>query len=141
MWAPLPEGRRWLVRRTVVADLVDHARAASPHECCGILIGGPGEIAEAWRAPNLAESSTRFLVDPQTHVTARRESRRRGLAVVGFYHSHPRSAAVPSPTDIAEASYDDHCHVIVSLAAEPPDVRLYEIRNGDFHETTFEIVG
>ena len=29
-----------------------------------------------------------------------------GQDVVGFYHSHPHSAAVPSETDLAEATYE-----------------------------------
>ena len=40
-----------------------------------------------------------------------------GREVVGVYHSHPHSAAVPSPTDCREAHYPGFIWVIVSLAA------------------------
>jgi proteasome lid subunit RPN8/RPN11 len=82
---------------------------------------------------NLAERrTTRFLIDPRNHLDALRAARRRGLDVVGFYHSHPRSGAAPSATDIAEASYPGCVHAIVGLGAQPPDVRLFRIADGNF---------
>ncbi len=128
----------------MLGDLVAHAREACPRECCGLLIGTSGRIIEGRRARNLAESPTRFLLDAQAHVEARRDSRRRGLDVVGFYHSHPATPAVPSATDLAEAWPDEHCHVIVSLATPVPETRLYVLYDGRFRELrleTFEASG
>jgi proteasome lid subunit RPN8/RPN11 len=95
-------------------------------------------------ARNIAERpGTRFLVDPRDHVAALREARRRGLDVVGFYHSHPRSAATPSETDLSEATYPDFLSVIVGLgpqgAVDPqgPDVRLYRFSGGTFLPVRF----
>ena len=36
--------------------------------------------------------------------------------MIGAYHSHPQSAPVPSPTDIAEAVSDAFLYVIVSCS-------------------------
>jgi hypothetical protein len=33
---------------------------------------------------------------------------------------------------VAEASYPDHLYLIVSLAAEPPDVSLFRLEEGAF---------
>lgn len=132
--------RRWTIRGEAVSDLIAHARDAQPSECCGLLIGAPGRILEARRAANLAESPTRFLLDPRTHVEAIRDCRCRGLDVVGFYHSHPHTQAVPSPTDLAEATYGEHCHIIVSLASAVPDARLYALRQGHFVEWPLDTV-
>ncbi len=55
--------------------VVAHAREAVPDECCGILIGTHDEVVAAVRAANLSESSSRFLIDPQDHIRARREAR------------------------------------------------------------------
>jgi proteasome lid subunit RPN8/RPN11 len=114
--------------------VIAHARDARPGECCGLLIGGPGRILETRRAANLAESPTRFLLDPRTHLEALRDSRRGGLDVVGFYHSHPHSPAVPSATDLAEATYGEYRHLIVSLASTVPETRLFELGQGQFVE-------
>ena len=49
---------------------------------------------------------------------------------VGIYHSHPRSAAEPSQTDINLAHYPDWTYVIVSLAGDEPSVRAWRIADG-----------
>jgi proteasome lid subunit RPN8/RPN11 len=125
----------------VIEAVVAHARAAAPAECCGLLLGRDGSIAEAAPAANnAADPSRRFVVDPKDHIDRRREARRRGLDVVGFYHSHPSSRAEPSATDLAEASYPDHLYLIVSLAAGSPDVRLFRLDEGNFLPLPFVTV-
>jgi proteasome lid subunit RPN8/RPN11 len=76
--------------------IVDHAREAAPAECCGLLVGDSGEIVDAIRTRNIAGDRSRFLIDPKDHIDGRRDARRRGLEVVGFYHSH-RSELSRSP--------------------------------------------
>ena len=126
----------------VLAAMVAHAREAAPDECCGVLLGRGDEVVEAVRARNAAEhAATRFLIDPKDHIDARREGRARGLDVVGFYHSHPRSEAAPSETDAADAAYPGHLYVIVGLLANPPEVRVFGFDNGNFHERAFVTVG
>ena len=69
-----------------------------------------------------------------THFAALKAVRGSTHAVVGAYHSHPRTPAVPSETDLAEAAYADYLHLIVSLA-EPADggaVRAFRIDRGNF---------
>ena len=122
--------------------IVAHAREAAPAECCGLLVGRSDEIVDAIPTRNVAGDESRFLIDPKDHIDGRREARRRGLEVVGFYHSHPRSPAEPSATDVAEASYPDHVYLIVSLASEPPDVALFRFANGGiFHPVEYVVSG
>ena len=111
-----------------------HARAALPDECCGLLVGTTARIDAARRARNLDASPTRFLIDPQDHFAALREARASGLRVVGVYHSHPSTPSLPSPRDVAEASYADYLYAIVSLRAERADVRVYRLEGGEFRE-------
>jgi len=99
-----------------------------------MLVGSAGVIMSAVRARNLSEHPSRFLIDPKDHIQARRAARAAGLEVVGFYHSHPRSAAVPSPRDLADASYPNHLYLIVGLLGEAAEVGLYR-----FTGETFEL--
>jgi proteasome lid subunit RPN8/RPN11 len=116
---------------SVVDCVVTHARSAVPAECCGLLLGRDDDVVMAFAARNIAATpASRFLIDPADHFTALREARRRGLSVIGFYHSHPRSAAEPSATDEAEASYDGYLYLIVGLAAAEPDIKLYRLDRG-----------
>jgi proteasome lid subunit RPN8/RPN11 len=120
--------------RAVRDAVVAHAREAAPAECCGMLVGLGGSITSAVRARNLSEHPSRFLIDPKDHIQARRAARATGLDVVGFYHSHPHSAAAPSATDLAEATYPNHLYLIVGLTGDAADVRLYR-----FTGETFEL--
>ena len=95
-----------------------------------MLIGRGASIDEAVPARNIAASPTRFLIDPRNHIDARRAARGRGLEVLGFYHSHPRSPAWPSPADVAEAAYPDAVYLIVGLGVGGPDARLFRIERG-----------
>jgi proteasome lid subunit RPN8/RPN11 len=126
-----------IVRRAALDAVVSHARETAPAECCGVLLGALEAVMDARPARNLATDPNRFLIDPKDHIDARREARGRGLDVVGFYHSHPHSAAVPSPADLEEASYPDHLYLIVGLASEQPEVRLYRLTAGAYFELTF----
>ena len=128
--------------RDVRDRLIAHAREESPRECCGLLLGRGDEVAEARRARNVASSpETRFVIDPKDHIDARRDGRARGLEILGFYHSHPHGAAVPSATDLAEAAYPGCVYAIIGLGADVPEVRVFEVANGNFHERPLVTVG
>ena len=118
------------VRGAVIDAIVEHARRERPLECCGLLIGTGDEVVESHPARNLEESAVSYRVDPADHFKAIRDARARGLAVIGAYHSHPRTAAEPSPTDIREANDPDFVHVIVSLAGAGPDVAAFRVQDG-----------
>lgn len=126
------------ISRAVLDEVVAHARDALPAECCGVLLGGVGAITEAARAANLSADPNRYLIDPKTHIDVRRDARVRGLAVVGFYHSHPHSPAEPSESDLREASYPDHLYLIVSLVAARPEVRLFRLDGQRFVSVEFD---
>jgi desampylase len=102
-------------------------------------------IVEAARATNIASNRySRFLIDPKDHIDIRRGARGRGVAVIGFYHSHPRSPAVPSTSDLAEASYPGHLYLIVSLASQRPAVAIYRLAEngaGNFLQLPLVTVG
>jgi proteasome lid subunit RPN8/RPN11 len=108
-----------------------------PRECCGLLLGAADDVVEAVSSANLASDPNRFLIDPAAHFSARREARRRGLSVVGFYHSHPHSPPQPSPADKADASYDEHLYLIIGLAVDPPELRLFRTEHMNFVEVEF----
>jgi proteasome lid subunit RPN8/RPN11 len=122
------------IRQAALDLIVVHARAEAPAECCGMLVGKDASIDEAVRATNIAASPTRFLIDPRDHIDARRAARSHGVEVLGFYHSHPRSPAWPSPADVIEAAYPDSVYLIVSLERGAADTRLFRIADGTASE-------
>jgi proteasome lid subunit RPN8/RPN11 len=119
----------------VEAAVWAHVRAEAPHEACGLLLGRPGAIVHAWPARNRLASATRYEIHPEDHFAAVREARRLGLEVVGAFHSHPASPAVPSATDRAEA-FTGFLFVIASLSSDEPAAALrgWALRDGNFVE-------
>jgi proteasome lid subunit RPN8/RPN11 len=124
------------LHRAALEAILSHAERANPRECCGVLVGREDEILQAVEARNLSEDPNRYLLDPADHIAIRRNARAAGLAVVGFYHSHPHSAALPSATDQAEAAYPGHLYLIVGV----DEVRLFRLALGNFVETPFVTV-
>jgi proteasome lid subunit RPN8/RPN11 len=122
-------------------SIVTQARAAQPVECCGLLIGSGTTVTEAMQIANVSEVPNRFFVDPKGHIDGRRDARSRGLDVLGFYHSHPHTPATPSASDRAEAAYPGLLYLIVSLAADPVEARLYRFETDDFTEVTYSARG
>jgi desampylase len=128
------------IARGVLDAIIAHAVDARPRECCGLLIGTRDAILEAVKSGNLSGDPNRFELDPAVHIHARRSARERGLVVIGFYHSHPHSAAVPSPTDLAEATYDDAVQLIVGVVSDECEARLYRYSGGSYESIPMERV-
>lgn len=128
------------VRRAVLDDIEAHARRDAPLECCGLLVARDGVLVEAVVAANVAdEPQRRYDVSPVDHlaqIKRCRELTRGGTGVfeiVGVYHSHPRTAPAPSPTDLEQA-LEEFLYVIAGPADQsaPLDIRGYRLRRGRF---------
>ncbi len=125
---------------SALAAIHAHAREDAPRECCGMLVGRGPRVLRAMRATNLERGTTRFLIDPHDHISALKWARERQLDVVGFYHSHPRSAAFPSERDLAESGYAGVLHLIVGGAeASWSETRMFELDPPAIRELDFVV--
>jgi len=86
-----------------------HGKRAYAEECCGVLLGkvsGSDKAVEdilEIENERQDERQRRFLITPEAYVNADKEARRRGLEILGFYHSHPDHPARPSQYDLEHA--------------------------------------
>ncbi|HEY2602387.1 MAG TPA: M67 family metallopeptidase [Thermoleophilaceae bacterium] len=112
-------------------ELIAHAREDAPNECCGYLRMDDGRVAESFRSRNLRASPYGYELDPKS-LFAANELDDEGEGV-GIYHSHPRSPANPSQTDINLAHYPHWLYLIVSLESEPV-VKAWRIDDGRVEE-------
>jgi len=122
----------------LLAAVAGHAARVAPNECCGLLVGTGDRIDEVVATRNVLAHPSRYRIDPQEHIDTNRRLRGTGRSVIGAYHSHPRSAAVPSPRDLAEAHYPEFVWLIVSLKTGAPEYRAYRMAEGA--ATTLELV-
>ena len=133
------------VPRRVLDAIAAHARAEAPQECCGLLIGCDDDITEAVATRNVAdEPLRRYEISPEDHFALIRQCRtgvRTGAAIVGGYHSHPRSEPAPSPTDTDQAFPG-----FIYLIAGPADgsarleIRAYMLLDGRLDSITLSVV-
>jgi proteasome lid subunit RPN8/RPN11 len=134
--------------RAVAQAMEEHARRGFPFEVCGILVGRDGACADAIAVENreTAAPRVRYEIAPEDLLRVQRESRARGLEIVGYYHSHPDHPARPSETDrriAAEGLSDGLCYVVVGVQGGTETLATAWIfRDADqaFAEEPFEIV-
>jgi proteasome lid subunit RPN8/RPN11 len=119
------------IARSLIDEMVAHAREDLPNECCGMVGGRGGEATSVIRVENSAASPLRFEMDPQGQYDALKAIEDGGDELLAIYHSHTKSAAYPSQTDVNQAvNWPDAVYVIVSLEdPEKPDVKAYWLKD------------
>lgn len=122
------------------ADIVAHGREGKPLEICGLLVGTQdGDetiVVESHRTDSEDKSELTYTVNPLQQMRIERDAAKRGLQVVGIYHTHPATVPYPSVTDVARAHWGDtddllfpgYSYLIVSLRdPENPEPRSFKI--------------
>jgi proteasome lid subunit RPN8/RPN11 len=115
--------------RALADELVAHATDDLPNECCGLIAGRDGMATEVHRVVNTEPSPFFYVMDPRDQLRLMDRFEDEGLDLMAVYHSHTRSAAYPSRTDVELAFYPRTLYLIVSLAdAAAPEIRAFSIR-------------
>lgn len=128
------------IYRHILQQMVEHARVAYPLECCGLLSGKGRTLENIAPMSNARGSSSEFFVPPQELFAFFKALRGSGHDLLGIYHSHPHSQAVPSRRDSEGFHYPDASYWIISLQREDPDVRCYRWVKIGFEEVEFSSV-
>jgi proteasome lid subunit RPN8/RPN11 len=114
----------------------EHARRSYPEECCGFLFGSSeGETKRVRDLQELKNSSgenrsRRYVIGPDEYRNAEEWAERKGLEVLGLYHSHPDHPSRPSQFDV------DHAlpwwsYIIISVERGNPAVISSWVLNDD----------
>jgi [CysO sulfur-carrier protein]-S-L-cysteine hydrolase len=115
-----------ILDQTLADEMVAHCEAGRPNEACGLLGATGGRLAKVFRMTNASASPVRYSLDPKEQFLVYRQIEDEGLELGGVYHSHTRTEAYPSPTDVRLAS-EDVPYLIVSLAGKTPTIRAFRI--------------
>jgi proteasome lid subunit RPN8/RPN11 len=127
------------ISRELLDDVIAHARADAPNECCGMIASRDGEAVAVHRATNAAASPLRYEIEGMEQYKIQTEIDDAGLDLGAIYHSHTRSKPEPSQTDINLAFYPEALYVIVGLEDDEPDVRAWRIVDGQVSEAALEV--
>jgi [CysO sulfur-carrier protein]-S-L-cysteine hydrolase len=140
-------GPAWVLLRDALRDaLIEHARREYPNEACGIVVGdrpaADGGVALRFAATRNEEASPlRYRIHSADLLRLTLETDDANEVFWAIVHSHVRSPARPSPTDIGAAQYPDALYILVSLSDAEADpvsgersVRAWRIVDGAVHE-------
>jgi proteasome lid subunit RPN8/RPN11 len=125
------------ISKEQIEEMVAHAREDFPNECCGLIGGTDDKAQTVYLARNAFASPFSYRVDPgDQYRIIEKEMRDRSEELVAIYHSHTKSPAYPSQTDLNEAaSWPEQVYLIVSLAnPEAPDVKAFWLKDGKIAE-------
>jgi proteasome lid subunit RPN8/RPN11 len=128
------------IARALHDEIVAHALADAPDECCGIVSSRDGEAVEVFRMENTAHTWMRYEMDTMELYRVVTGIEDGGDEVGIIYHSHTRTDPYPSQTDINLAFYPDSLYVIVGTATPQPVVRAFTIRDGQVAEAQLSVV-
>jgi [CysO sulfur-carrier protein]-S-L-cysteine hydrolase len=122
-------------------EIVAHARDEAPNECCGMIGARDGQATSLYRARNAEESPLRYVVHPQDQFRIMEDMDGRGEELGAIYHSHTKSPAYPSQTDINLAEgWPDPLYVICSIADDDsPELRGFAIRDDRVEEVELDV--
>ena len=102
--------------------LETHGEAAYPNEGAGLLLGraadGHKTVVDILPLENRSgaeEQYHRYQITPEDALYGEKEAIRRGLDVIGFFHSHPDHPAVPSEFDRQWATWSGSSYIITTV--------------------------
>ncbi|HEY1355440.1 MAG TPA: M67 family metallopeptidase [Solirubrobacterales bacterium] len=128
------------IARSLIDEILTHSREDLPNECCGMVGGNDGEAWTIYRADNAEASPLRYSIDAREQFRLMRTIEDAGEELVAIYHSHTRSPAYPSQTDVNLAGWPDAIYLIASLAdREAPEVKGFWIRDGGIEEAELDV--
>ena len=115
---------------------MDQLEGAFPNEAGGFLLGELGAgfvvIRDTVAIDNVfapEEQHHRYAMRPVDWMRLEDEAEARGLSLVGYYHSHPDSPAIPSEYDRAHA-LPNFVYLITSvMMARAEDMRVWRLRH------------
>ena len=112
-------------------QIVAQGLEGKPLEICGLLAGdfdGSDEtsstrVREVYAVESDDKSEFTYTINAIGYMKATRDAEKRGMKIVGIYHTHPATVAYPSKTDVARAHwgdtddllFPDYSYLIVSL--------------------------
>ena len=146
-----PGPARARLPQALAEAIVAQARAEYPNEACGVIAGtaDPADGGSALRyeaCRNESASPYRYTIHPDDAFRVVVGIDDADEAVWAIVHSHVKSPAVPSLTDVGLATFPDALYLLVSLAADEadattgePSLRAWRIVGGAIFEVALVV--
>ena len=140
--APSVTAERLVLPGALADAIAAHSRSELPNEACGLLSGSlsDGRAVAFHPTRNSENSPLRYNIHPDDLLRVTLEIEDAGADLMAIFHSHVRSAAVPSETDRRLAFYPQALYLLADLTdVAAPDLRAWRIRDGEVTEVPVSI--
>ncbi|WP_308634672.1 Mov34/MPN/PAD-1 family protein [Paenibacillus silvisoli] len=131
---------------TITSDayrlLVENCSLSLPNEACGILASDAASpaspskhtVTAIYPIQNRSSSPrSRFDFEPAAWIEACYSMQKNRQSLVGYFHSHPSSLPLPSPSDLRGLHASSTTYWIVSLLQpNSPIIQPYWVEGGTF---------
>jgi proteasome lid subunit RPN8/RPN11 len=93
------------IQKTAWEIMIADAEKTFPDECCGFFFGREDEKRRMIKKVLVVDNSKegdkrrRFEIAPRDYLKAETFAEENDLTLLGVYHSHPNTPAIPSETD------------------------------------------
>jgi proteasome lid subunit RPN8/RPN11 len=129
-----------VIGQDLIDQILQQVRDGFPNETCGMIASTDGIAQKVYPIRNASDSPVNYEMDPQEQLHAMLDIEDNGWDLGAIYHSHTRTRAYPSQTDIGLAFYPDALQIIVSLAEfDRPEIRAFRIEDGQVTEAPIRI--
>ena len=124
------------IPRKIVQNLLHHAQQTPEQEVCGLISSQNNIPQRSYPIKNTATNPESFFnLDARQQIQTMANMRDNNEQLFAIYHSHPSAPAIPSSTDVEQASYPDALYIIISLNTKGVlELRGYKIANAQFLE-------
>ena len=92
-----------IINQEQIDTLIEHSTKSHPNESCAMLLGTYNDqqwnVKEIFLTNNMEQSETNFTISSEDLLHGYKLAEEKQLELVGIFHSHPNSSAIPSDTD------------------------------------------
>lgn len=120
---------------TLQARIIAHLEAAFPNEGGGFLLGEPQadavvirDVIDVENTFAAEEQYHRYAMTPLDWARLEDQADERGLTLVGYFHSHPQSPAIPSVYD-RDHALPNFTYIITAVYdRKAAEMRVWQLR-------------
>ncbi len=123
------------------------AKKSYPHECCGLLVGlnsSEKKVVEVRPTKNwnIERAHDRYVIHRNEYEKIEKEAGKKGLQIIGVYHSHPDHSADFSKYDIDHACPWFSYIIVAVEEGETTDVKswIFSDKNKLFEEEKINLL-
>jgi len=108
------------IPQNLIDEIYEYVLVGYPNEICGLLVGTIEAktklVSEVYAVSNLntQRKQDRYELDPKAFQKIDQQAQKKGLQILGVFHSHPDHPSKPSETDRSQA-WEEYSYVILSV--------------------------